>query len=292
MPGVRVPRIFDPDGGLSIDQQIRQQVERVLRSDRHQDLLGRCPDSPQRQYLVADLLEQRRIVPGEAVLRPVERIASGQHVLAACAPFGGREQASVQLPVDERKLVLLPVRRLGDVALKRRPELHPGGPVHARAGGRLLRRVAGPPSDHSRVRVVALAPARDQIAVIRQLLVDVDDRVAGDTQLRGECAAGRQRAACREAPRADGRNQPGAKLCLECQRGGGLQTQKLPPENLSSSPPSAHAIHPMSSHAVSSACGGAGVPTGVAGAARTPATISCRALRSIREPESRYGRQV
>src|SRR5579871_1098040 len=129
VPCIGVSRVLDSDLGMRIDEQVGQEIKRVLRADGDQDLLGSGPDAAQRQYLFADLLDEERIITRELVLGPVESLGAGEHLLTAAAPLGRRKQCAVELPVDEWIGVLLPVSRLGDVTLKRGPYLQARGPV-------------------------------------------------------------------------------------------------------------------------------------------------------------------
>src|SRR6202020_1529254 len=105
--GIRIPRVLDANRGAAIDQQIGQQIERLLCADRDEDLLVRRPNAAQRQHFVADLLDQPGIVAGVSVLCPIERLVTEEDLLAARAPLGGWKQGLVELSVNEWKFILL-----------------------------------------------------------------------------------------------------------------------------------------------------------------------------------------
>jgi len=68
--GVGVAGVFHADHGVLIDQQVGQQVQRMLRANGNDDLFGVGPHAPARQHLRADLFDQRGVVVGDQVGRP------------------------------------------------------------------------------------------------------------------------------------------------------------------------------------------------------------------------------
>jgi len=242
--GIRVAWVLDANRGSAVEQQIGQQIKRLLCADRDEDLFVRRPNTAQRQYLVADLLNEPGIVACVSVFGPIERLGTGEHLLAARAPLGGGKQGLVELPVNEWKCVPLPVGNFGNVPLQGRLPLHPGRPVGRGGRGKSIRYYdLRPCCDHRRIGVVALPAPSDQITVIRQLLIHNHHGIAGDSELHGKCATRGQWSARRQAAAGDRCDQLRAQLGLERDGRGGLQTQQLSPEHLGTSPSSAHGFH-------------------------------------------------
>lgn len=119
---VGIAGVFHADHGIVVDQQVGQQVERVLRAHGDDDLGRVGPDAPARQHLGADLLDQRGVVVGDEVRRPAADVQHRQRLDTALAPFGGGKQVLVELAIDEGVGLLLPVARLDDIALQRGAE--------------------------------------------------------------------------------------------------------------------------------------------------------------------------
>src|SRR6185312_11759679 len=76
VPRVGVAWVLQSNLGLCVDQKVGQQVERLLCTDGDQYLVVRGPDASQGQDLVANLLEQQRVIAGDQVLSPVQRVAA------------------------------------------------------------------------------------------------------------------------------------------------------------------------------------------------------------------------
>src|SRR5690606_6432004 len=110
-------------------QKVGQQIQGMLGAYRHDDLVCVSPDASTRKHLGADLLDQSRIVMGNQVGSPAADIQDRQRLEAAFAPFRGWEKLLIKLTVDKRIIDLLPVARLGDVALQGRTQPQPLFPL-------------------------------------------------------------------------------------------------------------------------------------------------------------------
>ncbi len=232
--GVRVAGVFHADHGVLVDQQVGQQVERMLRAHRDDDFLGVGPDAAAGQHLGADLLDQCGVVVGDQVRRPAADVQHRQRLDAAFAPFRGGEQVLVELGVDKGIGLLLPVARLGDVALPGRAEAQPFVPAHVRlaaVGGRGVGSRTGMAA-HDRVAdEVAAAFARHQITLAHQLLVGEHDGVARDAQLVGQMPAGRHRRARRQVAAEDGGHQHLAHAALQAEVGRAFAFEQALPQH-------------------------------------------------------------
>ena len=110
---IGIARILHRHLGALGHQQRGQHVERVLRAQRDDDLVGIGEDAAPRQQPRLDLLDQQRVVAVDHVGRPVADFQHGQRHAVAFAPFGGRKQRRVELAVDEGVGRLDPVVVLG-----------------------------------------------------------------------------------------------------------------------------------------------------------------------------------
>ncbi|MOA28421.1 hypothetical protein D3C78_1493620 [compost metagenome] len=63
--GVRVAGVFHAHHRVFVDQQVGQQVQRMLRADGDDDFLGVGPYATARQHLGADLFDQRGVIVGD-----------------------------------------------------------------------------------------------------------------------------------------------------------------------------------------------------------------------------------
>ena len=124
----------------------------------------------------------------------------------------------IELAVDERIRVFLPILGLDDVALTRNRETHPRFPSghgwrareRRRPGTR--RRAASEDFCVDEVAAAALGP---QVTLIDEQFVGERDGVAGDAELLRQHARRRQRHAGRDVPVEYRRDQHFANLCLQ-----------------------------------------------------------------------------
>ncbi len=114
---VRIAGILDADRRLGRQQQAGQQKRRMLRPGRQQDVVPLCPDAARRQQPGLDLVDQGVAVLVEMIGCPVGHRPLAQRFQRTLAPFREREQLSVELAIDERIRIALPVARLDDVPL-------------------------------------------------------------------------------------------------------------------------------------------------------------------------------
>ena len=137
---------------------------------------------------------QQRIVGIDAIARPAPHLGGRHRLQAALAPAGDRAPARVDLAVDERIRIALPVGRLDDVALPdhRAGEARAPGDLAMRCGAGTPRH-RGPRRGHLWMDEVAAAAAGAQVPLVDQQLVGERHRVARDAELGRERARGRQR---------------------------------------------------------------------------------------------------
>ena len=213
----------------------------MLRPHRDDDLVDVSPHAAARQHARADLLHQVGVVAQDQVGRPVADVEHRERFHAALAPVGGREQRGVELPVQERIRILLPVGRLDDVALGRGLHAQAARPVgHAPvqrddvrgAACRLgRRRRADASAQHLRIDEVPAALTRDQIALAGELLVGEHDGVARDAERLGELAARRQRRPHGQLLVEDRRDQHLADLPLQADLGIAMAREQAVPHH-------------------------------------------------------------
>ncbi len=109
---VRIAWLLHAGPRLGPNQQGGQEIERVLRAERDEDLIVIRHDAAARQDAAADLLHQQRVIMRPRVIGPGAEPLLAQRLPGAIAPFGEREEIVVHLAVDERKGIGLPVQRL------------------------------------------------------------------------------------------------------------------------------------------------------------------------------------
>ena len=169
---VRVTGVLHAHPGGRTHQQHGQQKGRLLRAVGDQDLIALGPDSARRQQPAVDLIDQRLVVTVYVVARPLAHRARLQRLQRAGAPVTKREQAGIELAVDERIRLLLPVRRLADVALCRGVQLQAFRPGLGAVQWRRVRSTA-PARQRSLLgtgnEVPAARPADDQSLVGQRL---------------------------------------------------------------------------------------------------------------------------
>ena len=161
------------------EQQVGNQVQRLLCTQRDQDLVRLGPHATARQHPGVYLLHQFRVVLVDAVTRPGMDGGDTGGVPAAFAPLGSREQVGIYLTVDERIGVLLPVGGLGQVALDRRAKTQVVAPFDA-AGGSRRRCHLDPVAQDVLIDVVAAAFAGNQEALVDQMLISQYHSVASN----------------------------------------------------------------------------------------------------------------
>ena len=142
--GIRIAGVFKADRGPLAREQIRDQIERLLAADRHDDFVRHRKHAAPRQHARADLLDQRIVVALDQIRRPVADLHDRQRFHAAFAPVVGRKQRLVELSVDKGIFVAQPVARLDDIALRGRPSSDALVPIRPRE--RLIGRLSRGPS--------------------------------------------------------------------------------------------------------------------------------------------------
>src|SRR2546423_8238241 len=121
----------------------------MLRADGDQYLVRGCPDAAPAEKPRLDLLDQQRIVAVDQIAGPTADFDGRQRLHAAFPPAGDRHLRRIELTVDERIRVFLPILGLDDVALTRNREAHPPFPngrgwrIRERYGPGTRRRAAG-----------------------------------------------------------------------------------------------------------------------------------------------------
>ena len=189
----RTAGVLERHGRGAIDEQLHQQVERVLPADRYQDLVRAGADASPRQHLRPDFLDQHRVV-GETFVAPdVAGWPAGKRHATGLAPLGHGIQRRVELSVDERVWIATPVRRTAETLAPARRWLESSAPARDL---RLARRCGAFESDATLGRLLvdvdpAAWPAHEQ-AFIHQLADGEYHGVARDVQLLGELARRRQ----------------------------------------------------------------------------------------------------
>ena len=205
----------------------------MLGADREQDLLRRHEDAAARQQQGADLLDELRIVVGEAVARPFAHGGEAEGLARAFPPIGDGKKGRVDLAIDEGVFVGLPVPRLDDVALGRGPGPQPQEPVGPEPLDPCRRCCAGVrrggeagsidlPADE-----IAAALPGDEEALLHQILIGERHGVARDLEGLRQLAAGGQGTAGRQLPLADGRHQHLAQLGLQGGPSLGVEVEEL-----------------------------------------------------------------
>src|SRR3546814_14637275 len=97
----RSARVFHRQHLARPAQQLGDQVERVLRPQRDQDLVRLRLDAAARQHAGADLLDEAWVVVVEVVLGPGLDRLDAERLARAHAPGRNRKQPGVGLAVDE-----------------------------------------------------------------------------------------------------------------------------------------------------------------------------------------------
>jgi len=180
---IRVARVLDHHPRIAVHQQRGDEVERVLRPHRHDDLLGPRHDPPPRQHAARDLLQEQRVVLVVAVERPGIEPPLAHRLAHAVAPLADGEDRVVHLAVDEGIGEGLPVVRALNEALRLHVLGEPSVPVHPalRVAGRLLGR-AVQTVGRLRVDVEAAPLARGEETLGHQRLVGQRHRVARNAE--------------------------------------------------------------------------------------------------------------
>ncbi len=205
----------------------------MLGADREQDLLRRHEDAAARQQQGADLLDELRIVVGEAVARPFAHGGEAERLARAFPPIGDGKEGRVDLAVDEGVFVALPVARLDDVALGRGPRPQPQQPVGptpiepCRRGDPGVRRRGEAGRIDLPADEIAAALPGDEEAFLHQILIGERHGVARDLEGLRQLAAGGQRAAGRQLALADGGHQHLAQLGLQGGPRLGIEVEEL-----------------------------------------------------------------
>ena len=224
---VHVAGVLHPEATPGLEQQHAGDPQRLLGADRDQDLLGLGPHAAARQHPLVDLFDQQRIVIVEVVHRPAADRRHAHGIAAALPPVLGRKQLRVDLTVEERIVVAMPVAGLVDGLL-------PGG-VHGQEllPGQALgvdivqaHRFLGPALEDLGIDEVAATLPRDQVAIIEQMLVGQHHRVAGDMQIPGQLAARRQRLVQGQMTIENGAGDLLAQLFLQALRKIGIEMEE------------------------------------------------------------------
>jgi hypothetical protein len=211
---IGVARVLDAHRRCAIDQQRGQQEGGLLCTAGDQDLVAFGPDAARGQQAAVDLLDQGLVVAVDVVRGPAPQRATLQRFEHALAPVGGGEQRGVELAVDERVGLLLPVTGLLDVALLRGPQLQALRPADAdnAAASTLARAEVG--SGELIADEVAAARAADDQALVGERLQRQRHGGARQSEQFGQVAARRQGLAGRQKALHHGVHQHVAQLPL------------------------------------------------------------------------------
>ena len=205
----------------------------MLRADRDQDLLRCGPHTAPRQHAGMELFDQQRVVAVHAITCPVADRRDAECLARAFAPVGDREQGRVELPVDERVGVLLPIAWFDDVALQRWTELQTADPIRCRSSDVLDRTAVGDPTDKDvLVDVVTAALVCNQVALVHELLISYHHRIAGDAELGREPAAGGEGVAAGNVSVQNRRHQHFPDLGLQARSACGREIKQWIPHRL------------------------------------------------------------
>ena len=127
---VRIARVFNRHRRMRFDQQTGQQIQRVLRTQRHQYFIAIGKNAAPCQDALADLFHQSRIVFGKSVICPGIQPLPVHGLPRAVAPRGNRKQRRIGLAIDERIGIIMPVWRFADIGLPCRVQSQLGVPVN------------------------------------------------------------------------------------------------------------------------------------------------------------------
>ena len=126
---VGVARVFYTDPGVRADEQHREQKTGLLYAAGDQNFVALDPDASCGQQAAVDLVDQSAIVAVNVVGRPAPDRLRLQCLHRTGAPVSKREQRTIELTVNKRIGLALPIGRLDDVALGRWLDLQPCAPV-------------------------------------------------------------------------------------------------------------------------------------------------------------------
>ena len=211
--GAEIARLLHHDGVAGVDEQARDQIDRLLRAVHHHDASGVAVDAP-RDERACDRLAQRAMAAGVALVGEgaqalSERARPGAPQLAAGQGLG---IASPRAEVEARRARRAP-----------RPQDRSAAPPRARAArrarsrrarGRAPARRATRPSPPRATKVPRPTCERSQPASTSGL-VGLVHGVAREPETLGEIAAGRQALARQQPPRFDQPAQVGLELAVE-----------------------------------------------------------------------------
>ena len=205
----------------------------MLCADGDEDFVGRDEHAAAHEQARLDLLDQQRIVAVEEIGRPAAHFCRGRRLQAALAPPRHRQLRRIDLTVDERIRIALPVVRLDDVALRGH-----GAPVALRPLRRRRGRTCGcrcrrtcAAGDDLRIDEVAAAALRQQVPFVDEQLVGERDRVARDAELGGKHARRRQRDADGNVAVEDRGDQHLADLRLQAHLAAKRELDQLVPHD-------------------------------------------------------------
>ena len=219
---VRVAGLLQADALRPVEQRIGEQVVRVLRTDRDDDLGPVREHAALGQEARPDLLDQLGHVVGVEIGRPVRQLRAREAARAAFAEVFGREQLRVVGAIDERVRVVTPPVGLGE----RRPadQRAQHAPVPGRCGARRAAGAGQRIGERGRQRLRVLrdehtaARPRFEKALVRQLQVGRGHRGAAHAEHGSELARRRQRRAGAEPAIEDRLHHGEAQAPLQWER--------------------------------------------------------------------------
>ena len=190
VPGIEVARVLHGDPVAGTEQQSGNQIEALLRADGDEDLVGFRLDPARRQQLLADHVDQHRVVGGDTVLKARVGVRLIERVAQATDPCARREAAAVDLAGQERIRVPGPVAGLldlRDACVGLSPDS--GRPIDAR-NSRACFRCRG--IEHLGIDEHAGAFVASHVAFGDQLLIGEVDRVSGHREIDRQLPRARQ----------------------------------------------------------------------------------------------------
>ena len=213
---IGMARIFAGGAGAVLQDQSRDDPQRVLRAHGDEDLVWRSMDAAPRQGARTDIVDQPDIVGGGEIAGHEDEILAGQRTANAIAPDVQIEQGRVHLAIEEWIGIAPPVERLFHLADHIEVHRHLAVPIHRMSAGRkrgvfqvAARRIAGD--------AIGAAVRRLHIALRDQFLIGERHRDARDVEIGGKPACGGQQRTRLYAAGDHGRSDRFAELGLQAQ---------------------------------------------------------------------------
>ena len=219
----RITRLLDRYRHGRVHQQFTDQVECLLGAHGDQNLVRGCLYAAPWQNFLANLVDQHRVVDIACFAGPLVYITHAQREPVGFTPFLDRVKRLVELSLDKRVGILLPIRWAREGPFSWRATLQPAAPEST-----LWLRVRGaglqidPAFKNLFVDIQAAALPGDQVALIDQLLVGQDHGVASHAELLRQLAGRWQPATDRKSVLENCLDQLLANLGLQVQAAVGV----------------------------------------------------------------------